>query len=99
MRLSSSSRETARARISRSERSRSLLAIHSSCVHSQDGLIIRVRPQFGRCQSVDAVYDRIFKETGNCATFSSAGDKIKPADHVARALAAVQQLAAKKSGR
>jgi peroxiredoxin len=33
------------------------------------------------------------------ATFSSADDKISPADHVAKSLAAVQQLAAKKSGR
>jgi peroxiredoxin Q/BCP len=33
------------------------------------------------------------------ATFSSADDKISPADHVTKSLATVQQLAAKKSGR
>ena len=31
------------------------------------------------------------------ATFSSAADKITPAQHVAKALAVVQQLASKKS--
>jgi peroxiredoxin Q/BCP len=33
------------------------------------------------------------------ATFSSADDKIGPADHVTKSLAAVQMLAAKKSGK
>ena len=33
------------------------------------------------------------------ATFSSADDKISPADHVTKSLATVQQLAAKKSGK
>ena len=33
------------------------------------------------------------------ATFSSADDKISPADHVTKSLAAVQLLAAKKSGK